>query len=114
MEAVHADVGIVNAVACESDKSVIRHLKDDKNTLEIDLAHLCEWHRILDAMGEFARGMGWTDWGKVRMSFGLPGQPWLELFQGSQTDASLEIRSKNRKPKIPTMQQIAIVIFATN
>ncbi len=81
MEVLHGDVGIPNAVACDNDRAVVRNRRDGRRVIDMDLTHLCEWHRILEALDGFAREQGWSDWGSIRMHLGLPCQPWTTAFK---------------------------------
>ena len=80
MEVVHEDVGIPNAVTCDNDRAVLRNRKNGGSCLKLEITDLGEWHRIVDALDEFARERGWSDWGNLRLHMGLPCQPWSTAF----------------------------------
>ena len=81
LEVVHGDVGVPNAVACDNDRAVIKNRKEGRRVIEMNLTHLCDWHKILEALDDFADRRGWDDWGSIRMHSGLPCQPWTKAFK---------------------------------
>ena len=80
MEAVLEDVGVPTAVACDNDKAVLRNRRRKERCLELEITNLGEWHRILDALDDFAKAMGWSDWGSLVLHMGLPCQQWSTAF----------------------------------